>query len=180
MEEKERYYYKKILRDCVMPEGLFEIKDREVNFYLIIENKKDVDKITNLLNQQDKRIKELELLLKADKKIETNSLNGFEKLRKENQQLKERLSLKMDELHIAYCGIEEVKTKNGELKAEIKTLKQSQKQLAIDKLEKVKECIHSYVRKRNKECTVGYYNEIPKYRFDEIIENQIKSLKGEE
>lgn len=60
MEEKERYFYKKILRDCVMPEGLFEIKDRESNFYLIIENKKDVDTITNLLNQQDKRIRELE------------------------------------------------------------------------------------------------------------------------
>lgn len=44
-----------------------------------------------ILNEQDKRIKELELLLKADKKIETNSLNGFEKLRKENQQLKQKL-----------------------------------------------------------------------------------------
>ena len=42
MEEKERYYYEKILQDCVIPEGLFEIKDREGNFYLIIENKKDV------------------------------------------------------------------------------------------------------------------------------------------
>lgn len=42
-----------------------------------------------ILNEQDKHIKELELLLKADKKIETNSLNGFEKLRQENQQLKE-------------------------------------------------------------------------------------------
>ena len=59
MEEKERYYYEKILRDCVIPEGLFEIKDREGNFYLIIENKKDVDTITNLLNQQDKENKQL-------------------------------------------------------------------------------------------------------------------------
>lgn len=42
-----------------------------------------------ILNEQDKHIKELELLLKSDKKIETNSLNGFEKLRQENQQLKE-------------------------------------------------------------------------------------------
>lgn len=83
MNEEERYYYKKILRDCVMPEGLFEIKDRESNFYLIIENKKDVDTITNLLNQQDKRIKEL---------------------KEENQQLK-----------------------------------QSQKQLAIEELEKLEE-----------------------------------------
>lgn len=65
------------------------------------------------------------------------------------------------------------------LREKNRQLKQSQKQLAIEKLEKVKKCIHSYVRKRNKECAVGYYNEIPKYRFDEIIENQIKSLKGE-
>ena len=70
MEEKERYYYEKILRDCVIPEGLFEIKDREGNFYLIIENKKDVDTITNLLNQQDKHTKLLE---------------------EENQQLKQQL-----------------------------------------------------------------------------------------
>ena len=42
-----------------------------------------------ILNEQDKHIKELELLLKADKKIKTNSLNGFEKLRQENKQLKE-------------------------------------------------------------------------------------------
>lgn len=41
-------------------------------------------------NQQlNEHIKELELLLKADKKIETNSLNGFEKLRQENKQLKQ-------------------------------------------------------------------------------------------
>ena len=49
---------------------------------------KDVEK---LLNQQDKHIKELERLLKADKKIKTNSLNGFEKLRQENQQLKQQV-----------------------------------------------------------------------------------------
>lgn len=56
----------------------------------------------------------------------------------------------------------------------------SDKQLAIEKLEKVKELIHSYVRKRKKECEVGYYDEIPKYRFDEIIDNQIKKLGGGE
>lgn len=69
MEEKERYYYNKILRDCIMPEGLYEIKDRESNFYLIIENKKDVDTITNLLNRQDKRIKELRKTLDENQKL---------------------------------------------------------------------------------------------------------------
>ena len=47
--------------------------------------------ICSLLNKQSNRIKDLELLLNADKKIETNSLNGFEKLRQENQQLKQQL-----------------------------------------------------------------------------------------
>ena len=92
MEEKERYYYEIILRDCVIPEGLFEIKDREGNFYLIIENKKDVDTITNLLNQQDKRIKELE----EENQQLIKALNGEVfinyKLPMENAQLKQQLA----------------------------------------------------------------------------------------
>lgn len=41
-------------------------------------------------NQQlNKHIKELELLLKADKKMETCTLKAFEKLKQENQQLKQ-------------------------------------------------------------------------------------------
>lgn len=71
MEEK-RYYIKKISRDCVMSEGLFEIKDRKCNkWYLLIEGKKNGDKIIKKLNQQDKHIKELE---------------------QENQQLKQQLA----------------------------------------------------------------------------------------
>ena len=101
MEEKERYYYDKILRDCVIPEGLFEIKDREGNFYLIIENKKDVDTITNLLNQQDKRIKELEEELVEKKGLERalNACNRqndefadmIKKLVNEKEELKQQL-----------------------------------------------------------------------------------------
>lgn len=99
MEEKERYYYEKILRDCVIPEGLFEIKDREGNFYLIIENKKDVDTITKLLNQQDKRVKELEQELDDAKRDYIPKLEfGLQRTNKmgrdtekENQQLKQQL-----------------------------------------------------------------------------------------
>lgn len=96
-----------------------------------------------ILNEQDKRIKELQRCLakseeekqmwqqmyKSADKINKNICEtDIYPLQEENQQLKERLSLKMDELHVAYCGIEAVKTQNGELKAEIKTLKQLQKQ----------------------------------------------------
>lgn len=99
MEEKERYYYNKILRDCIMPEGLYEIKDRESSFYLIIENKKDVDTITNLLNRQDKRIKELKEELDYAKRDYIPKLEfGLQRankmgrdLEKENHQLKQKI-----------------------------------------------------------------------------------------
>lgn len=91
MEEKERYEYYL---------GTNSIKDNKTN--------QIYDYIVDLLNQNDKRIKELELLLKADKKIETNSLNGFEKLRKENQQLKQsqkQLAVsKLEMLHDIFCS----------------------------------------------------------------------------
>lgn len=76
MEEKERYELF----------GEHCIKDNDVNARRQLL---DAYVACVILNEQDKRIKELELLLKADKKIETNSLNGFEKLRKEIQQLKQ-------------------------------------------------------------------------------------------
>ena len=98
-------------------------------------------RIQDLLNQQDKRIKELELLLKADKKIETNSLNGFEKLRKENQQLK-----------------------------------QSQNQVAISELEKIYNLFEPY-ENYQKDTILCANNGIS---FVDYLENQIKSLKGEE
>lgn len=115
MEEKERYYYKKILRDCVMPEGLFEIKDREGNFYLIIENKKDVDTITNLLNQQDKRIKELE---------------------EENQQLKDRIGKQFDRIQTLTKSYDVEKEFGDKVLLENQQLKQAQKDRDVIFLEK--------------------------------------------
>ena len=83
MEGKERYEWDKIEEECYEWIRDTETVNQSLYYYL--------KTVAHLLNQQDKRIKELELLLKADKKIETNSLNGFEKLRKENQQLKQQL-----------------------------------------------------------------------------------------
>lgn len=92
MEKKERYYYKKILRDCIMPEGLYEIKDRKCNkWFLIIEDKRNVDKITKKLNQYDKRIKELEDLVIEYKNKLYRRLDQVDNLIKENQQLKQQL-----------------------------------------------------------------------------------------
>lgn len=135
MEEKERYD-----RHSYYPQR-----------YIDNETNKDT------LNQQDKRIKELE---------------------KENQQLKEQLSLKMEELHIAYCSIENVKTKNGELKAEIKTLKQSQKQLAIEELEFVLKNFRNrpaYFDVAKQELCLSDQDK----QFIDFISSRIKELKGE-
>ena len=65
-----------------MEENRFKLESYNDTFCEIHDIKTDEwykrkDLIVDLLNQQDKRIKELELLLKADKKIETNSLNGL-------------------------------------------------------------------------------------------------------
>ena len=128
MEKKERYELF----------GEHCIKDNDVNARCQLL---DAYVACVILNEQDKRIKELELLLKADKKIETNSLNGFEKLRKEN-----------------------------------KELKQSQKQLAISELEKIYNLFEPYENSQ-KDTILCANNGIS---FVDYLENQIKSLKGEE
>ena len=126
MEEKERY-------ECKYNEKLMK------HYTFDNENKEELGYkgVVRVLNQQDARIKELE---KENQKANIkNYLTDYYLVEKENQQLKERLSIKMEELHIAYCGIEDIKTRNGNLKAEIKQLKQSQKQLAISELKKLKD-----------------------------------------
>lgn len=128
--------------------------------FIDTENDRDMDMDTacSLLNKQDNRIKELA---------------------EENQQLKEQLSIKMEELHIAYCGIEDVKTKNGNLKAEIKEIKQSQKQLAIEKLQRLKENILRIDKTEIKTLENGYstlYVDRPEIINE--INRQIKELAG--
>lgn len=83
MEEKERFELND--NDCIID------NEKDVAICDICDVSESSEILVDLLNEQDKRIKELELLLKADKKIKTNSLNGFEKLRQENQQLKQQL-----------------------------------------------------------------------------------------
>lgn len=120
MEEKERY----------------EIyKDSRENSY-ICDTSKNVDyktyqEFVNLLNQQDKRIKELE---------SENKVGEF--------------------WHSAYRG---------------KQLKQSQKQLAISELEKMRHEIPFLAGLTQSETFFVNYNQLRYY-----IDNQIKELKGEE
>lgn len=130
--EKERYYKKKIIKDCLFPEGLFEIKDRNCKKWsLIIEDKKNTDKIVKLLNQQDTIIKELEeengYIIFADeydengnevnKQIYTTYKLKCDELIKENQQLKEQCNLLQEAITMQSNTIEEyVKTENERLR----------------------------------------------------------------
>lgn len=174
MEEKERFEIADF--ELGEPSVIFDNKAQQI--ILTLENYcyNEICKLVDLLNQKEKRIKKLEDMV-IDKQNKLYSrLDDIKKLQEENQQLKERLSLKIDELHIAYCGIEEVKTKNGELKAEIKTLKQSQKQLAISELKKLRE----YIVLNDKYDEEEDCNIIETFNLLEGLADKIKSLKGEE
>ena len=169
MEEKERYY------SLIDNNGNFELRDYKSN--------KDIHslyELDDLLNQQDKRIKELELLLNAYKKMKTNSVKGFEKLKQENQQLKQQLK---DKEHSHDLCIQHFEEETDKLRKQIKTesdarerfvekvkqLKQTQKEHIINILE--------YIMSLCRNGISVYYS--LKYVCT-IIENQIKKNKGEE
>ena len=57
---KDRYILKLIIKDSVMPEGLYELKDTKSDFYAMIEGKRDAKKIANLLNSKERAIREIE------------------------------------------------------------------------------------------------------------------------
>lgn len=92
-----------------------------------------IQQLRHQLEQAQTRISELE-----DKDWYQANIKQLEeqndRLIQERDNLKQQLANKMEELHIAYCSIEDVKTKNGELKArleekdkEIEELKQNNK-----------------------------------------------------
>lgn len=168
MEEKERYEIHIYDDICV---DLYDngVLDKSIN---------DTYKLEELLNQQSKRIKELEEELDDAKRDYIPKLEfGLQRANKmgrdtekENQQLKEQLSKKEETLKHIMSG-EYIPANIAE-----KTLKlseQSQKQLAIEELEKLKEkAFHFYVND-TPELT-SFYVDVKE------IDNQIKSLRGEE
>lgn len=126
MEEKERYYY----------DGLGEdIYDSEIDDYPSNEI------ICATLNQQDKRIRELEQQIKKYENCLILDYNTMEW------------------------------RKFSDIQWEIKELKQSQKQLAIEELEKIKNYFDD---------NIEIENDISALKLEEFYNNQIKSLKGEE
>ena len=137
MEGKERYSYDYFIDGAVF---IDTENDRDM----------DMDTVCSLLNQQDKRIKELE---------------------KENQQFKQQLE--KTKQTGSYQVMLMCQKENILLRQQ---LKQSQKQLAIEELEKVKELgfIQSYTLDVPNILILKYED------FKQLLDNQIKKLKGEE
>ena len=166
MEEKERYQLER-------PNGTFsEIHDTKLDVWY--SNRQP---ITELLNKQDKHIKELEAQEKfnfdyrdrcqleeyqrwADKEIT--------KLNNQNKQLKKQIS-KMEETLGRIMSGEYIPA--NIVDKSLKLSKQSQKQFAISELEKLKDFI---------DHNIEIENDMSALKLQEFYDNQIKKLKGEE
>lgn len=198
MEEKERY---EIHRYTLQANEKISFNDYtehicehyDFNFEKI---KPFTTRIQDLLNQQDKRIKELEEELDDAKRDYIPKLEfGLQRANKmgrdaeeENQQLKEKLN--NFETCMEKYNVEDIEhldlmlfVLSGETKYHLKEikdkhkkeLKQSQKQLAIAKLEKVKENIKK-VPITDFDLS-GNFEKMYKQDAIRQIDNQIKQLK---
>ena len=163
MEEKERYEIHIYDDICV---DLYDngVLDKSIN---------DTYKLEELLNQQDKRIKELQEKLSSVYDVTNESLrfarDSLQKLVNENQQLKDHARKAYQEGLLQKQFDKDMEIQ--ELKDKIEQLKQSQKQVAIDELTRLKDFI---------DHNIEIENNIGALKLQEFYGNQIKSLKGEE
>ena len=163
MEEKERYEIHIYDDICV---DLYDngVLDKSIN---------DTYKLEELLNQQDKRIKELQEKLSSVYDVTNESLrfarDSLQKLVNENQQLKDQARKAYQEGLLQKQFDKDMEIQ--ELKDKIEQLKQSQKQVAIDELTRLKDFI---------DHNIEIENNIGALKLQEFYGNQIKSLKGEE
>lgn len=197
MEEKERYEMND--NDCLI--------DNEQNTIIcdFCELTIFPDTIINLLNKQDKHIKELELLLKADKKMKNNSLKGFEKLKQKNKigdfwhSAYQGKQLEYDQI---YTELRKAYEENQQLKQSLeytnkqldyftdkfrgrdfkrtgdwaKDIELYMRQLAVSELEEIYNLFEPYENSQ-KDTILCANNDIS---FIDYLENRIKKLKGEE
>lgn len=207
MEEKERYVCKKISKDCLFPEILCELKDTESKFFVVLESKDDAVKIADLLNQQDKLIKEKDCQIdkwkqdyencsKLEKFISKERqycLDNWRACQRENQQLKEKLNnfetcmKKYNVEDIEHLDLmlfvlsSETKYHLKEIKDKHKKeLKQSQKQLAIEELERLKNYFCEEDEDGEGIKTGDWTITHDACEIAEFIDNRVKKLKGGE
>ena len=129
----------------------------------------EIKQLRQQLKQVQTRIKELE-----DKDWYEACIKQLEeqndRLIQERDNLKQQLANKMEELHIAYCSIEDVKTKNGELKAGNKILKEFADKLDEEFGKNVEPTLSEKV-----DNIIALYRTNKKYC--EIADEKIKKLK---
>ena len=171
---KERYIYL---------EDTNQIHDKDEDYLYAFNN---LEELTEKLNQQDKRIKELENSNQKKQDYYWSEINKLDELY--NKDLEERLEeveqlkqhIKELEEHALneqewqhYCAFKHIEPqikgcldRENLLIKENQQLKQSQKQLAIDTLEKVMAS-----------CKMGISDYWSLHYVCTVIENQIKNLK---
>ena len=146
MEEKERYKLESY------NEAFCQIHDTESGEWYL---RKDL--VTDLLNQQDKRIKELE---------------------EKYQDLKEDNDATTESLYACRTYLDKNTSKMWELEKENQQLKQSQKQLAVEELEKLKDFfLEPY---RDEEMDTDFLITKDAGSIADYVLDRIKELKGEE
>lgn len=141
MEEKERYELND--NDCIID------NEEDVAICDVCDVSESPKTLVDLLNQQDKRIKELE---------------------------EELDDAKRDYIPKLEFGLQRANKMGRDAEKENQQLKQSQKQLAISELEKIYNLFEPY-ENYQKDTILCANNGIS---FVDYLENQIKSLKGEE
>ena len=170
MEEKERYTIESF--EIEEPPVIFDNKIQQIILTLVDYNYDEITHLKNLLNHYFKRVKELESEVKVGefwhsayqgKQLDYDMVYAeLRKVMDENQQLKEQLE------ETKQTGSYQVMLM---CQKENILLKQSQKQLAIEELEKALVLIQNAVNLESPEYgLVGLYD---------AIVGQIKSLKGE-
>lgn len=99
MEEKERYVYHEVSNEVEQYECYYDTEECCELF--------DDKDILNRLNQQDKRIKELETCLDEEIESNVNLYNLRLKTEQESQQLKQQLAITEKALNLACKKVEE-------------------------------------------------------------------------
>lgn len=180
MKEKDRYELQEVFEDDSFH---WCLKDNDTK---LLKPLVSLHNCVDLLNQQAQRIKELEETLKKARQREViihqnyrqgyiKDLEAINELQEENQQLNEHIK----ELELLLNADEKMKTNSikgfEKLKQENQQLKQSQKQLAINELEKIRQFI---VLNDEYDEEVGC-NIIKTFDLLEDISDRIKNLKEE-
>ena len=126
--------------------------------------------ICDLLNEQDQKIKNLEDKLAEKTEQLKIALKDFNDIQQENDKLAQQLAEKEKKIESCNHTIYMNMLNQEMLQLKVANLEQSQNQTAIAELEKVKEFC-------NNPLIQNVYGNIPEFRVENFIEQQIKELK---